>query len=271
MLLKESKEQKSYLEILKDMLPFETEQKYSDDAGDFLVDINNPKRFVIQYGEEGKHKGEFIVNRRITKGDNWTWSTRFFETIPEVIDYLKARLNESRTYFGDEIKEVVDWLIESPYNNWQEKDREYLMNCDNEKLFKYESDTFDLECAERSLYESKKITQKRIEESFKRVLNEWIFAQNKFVIRGTFEHNGEKYNLYYGESGMGYDSFPCWEPYLYDAVKFKEFPSEEVIKNIVNETNKNDDDNILTCLKVFNIKQGGIYTNYIDSKIVFER
>ncbi len=63
-------------------------------------------------------------------------------------------LKESRTYFGDEIKEVVDWLIESPYNNWQEKDRKYLMSCDNEKLFKYESDTFDLECAERSLYES---------------------------------------------------------------------------------------------------------------------
>ena len=120
-------------------------------------------------------------------------------------------------------------------------------------------------------YESKKITQKRIEESFKRVLNEWIVAQNKFVIRGTFEHNGEKCNLYYGESGMGYDSFPCWEPYLSEAVKFKEFPSEDVIKNIVNETDKNNDDNILTCLKVFNIKQGGIYTNYIDSKIVFER
>jgi hypothetical protein len=63
-------------------------------------------------------------------------------------------LNESRTYFGDEIKEVVDWLIESPYNNWQEEDREYLMNCDKEKLFKYESDTSDLESAERSLYES---------------------------------------------------------------------------------------------------------------------
>jgi predicted amidophosphoribosyltransferase len=75
-------------------------------------------------------------------------------------------LKESRTYFGDEIKEVVDWLIESPYNNWQEEDREYLMNCDNEKLFKYESDTFDLECEERSLYES------RIIESFERVLNE---------------------------------------------------------------------------------------------------
>jgi hypothetical protein len=40
------------------------------------------------------------------------------------------------------------------------------MNCDNEKLFKYENDTFDLELAERSLYES------RIIESFKRVLNE---------------------------------------------------------------------------------------------------
>lgn len=75
-------------------------------------------------------------------------------------------IRENRTYFGDEIKEVVDWLIESPYNSWQEEDREYLMNCDNEKLFKYESDTFDLEMSERSLYES------RIIESFERVLNE---------------------------------------------------------------------------------------------------
>lgn len=155
--IRESKEQKTYLEILKDMLPFETEWEYDDDAGDFLVDINNPKRFVIQYGEEYKHKGEFIVNKRITKGDSWTWSTRFFKTIPEAINYLKIRLNESRTYFGDEIKDVVDWLIESPYNNWQEEDREYLMNCDNEKLFKYESDTIDtidLEDALNGLYES---------------------------------------------------------------------------------------------------------------------
>lgn len=168
--IRESKEQKSYLEILKDMLPFETEWKYDEDAGDFLVDVSNPKRFVIQYGEEYKHKGEFIVNKRIIKGDSWTWTTKFFKTIPEAIDYLKAtKLSESRTYFGDEVKDVVDWLIESPYNNWKEEDREYLMNCDNEKLFKYESDTFDLECAERSLYESKKITQKRIEESFERV------------------------------------------------------------------------------------------------------
>lgn len=73
---------------------------------------------------------------------------------------------ENRTYFGDEVKEIVDWLIESPYNNWQEKNRDYLMSCDNETLFKYESDTSDLEIAERSLYESKII------ESFERVLNE---------------------------------------------------------------------------------------------------
>ncbi len=340
-------------------------------------------------------------------------------------------LKESRTYFGDEIKEVVDWFIESPYNNWQEKDREYLMNCDNEKLFKYESDTFDLELAERSLYESnnnrgknmkfkegpspkwkqkilddineildivysvindengewkepekylsfsvnkfieliktlidtekysenllkyvaidlwielhcddsvgdfndgpetklkyakylnlrkelwnpicdeyqakygrkrkpqpyikdptdaseifnkisalkyesKKITQKRIMESFERVLNEHshIIGQSKYVIKGTFEHNGEKYSLYYGEGGRGYDSFPTWQPYLSTAIKFKEFPNKEVIKDIVSETDKNDDDNTLTSLKVFNLRQGGMYTQLIDSETVFER
>ena len=63
-------------------------------------------------------------------------------------------IRENRTYVGDEVKEVVDWLIASPYNSWKEKDREYLMNCDSEKLYKYESDTFDLECADRSFYES---------------------------------------------------------------------------------------------------------------------
>ena len=41
----------------------------------------------------------------------------------------------SRTYVGDEVKEVVDWLIASPYNSWKEKDREYLMNCDSEKNY----------------------------------------------------------------------------------------------------------------------------------------
>lgn len=71
-------------------------------------------------------------------------------------------LKESRTYFGDEIKDIVDWLIESPYNNWQEKDREYLMNCDNDKLNKFENDTFDLECAERSLYESNNYRDKNM-------------------------------------------------------------------------------------------------------------
>ena len=44
-------------------------------------------------------------------------------------------IRESRTYVGDEVKEVVDWLIASPYNSWKEKDREYLMNCDSEKNY----------------------------------------------------------------------------------------------------------------------------------------
>ena len=75
-------------------------------------------------------------------------------------------MRESRTYVGDEVKEVVDWLIASPYNSWKEKDREYLMNCDSEKLFKFESDTFDLESADRSFYESK---NKEINMNFKRI------------------------------------------------------------------------------------------------------
>ena len=44
-------------------------------------------------------------------------------------------IRECRTYVGDEVKEVVDWLIASPYNSWKEKDREYLMNCDSEKNY----------------------------------------------------------------------------------------------------------------------------------------
>lgn len=75
-------------------------------------------------------------------------------------------MRESRTYVGDEVKEVVDWLIASPYNSWKEKDREYLMNCDSEKLFKFESDTFDLESADRSFYESK---NKEVNMNFKRI------------------------------------------------------------------------------------------------------
>ena len=93
-------------------------------------------------------------------------------------------LKESRTYFGDEIKEVVDWLIESPYNNWQEKDREYLMNCDNEKLFKYESDTFDLECAERSLYESNNYGNKNMKLDEATVAQAKRFATRKHGERG---------------------------------------------------------------------------------------
>ena len=91
-------------------------------------------------------------------------------------------IRESRTYTGDEVKEVVDWLIASPYNSWKEKDREYLMNCDSEKLFEYESDTFDLESFERSFYESnnnrsKYMNFKRIYESTHQGLN--LFWKNK--------------------------------------------------------------------------------------------
>lgn len=90
-------------------------------------------------------------------------------------------MRESRTYVGDEVKEVVDWLIASPYNSWKEKDREYLMNCDSEKLFKFESDTFDLESADRSFYESKNkgvnMNFKRIYESTHQGVN--LFWKNK--------------------------------------------------------------------------------------------
>ncbi len=91
-------------------------------------------------------------------------------------------IRESRTYSGDEVKEVVDWLIASPYNSWKEKDREYLMNCDSEKLFEYESDTFDLESFERSFYESnnnrsKYMNFKRIYESTHQGVN--LFWKNK--------------------------------------------------------------------------------------------
>ena len=91
-------------------------------------------------------------------------------------------IRENRTYVGDEVKEVVDWLIASPYNNWKEKDREYLMNCDSEKLYKYESDTFDLESFERSFYESnnnrsKNMNFKRIYESTHQGVN--LFWKNK--------------------------------------------------------------------------------------------
>lgn len=40
------------------------------------------------------------------------------------------------------------------------------MNCDSEKLFKFESDTFDLESADRSFYESK---NKEVNMNFKRI------------------------------------------------------------------------------------------------------
>ena len=91
-------------------------------------------------------------------------------------------IRENRTYVGDEVKEVVDWLIASPYNSWKEKDREYLMNCDSKKLYKYESDTFDLECADRSFYESnnnrsKNMNFKRIYESTHQGVN--LFWKNK--------------------------------------------------------------------------------------------
>lgn len=90
-------------------------------------------------------------------------------------------MRESRTYIGDEVKEVVDWLIASPYNSWKEKDREYLMNCDSEKLFKFESDTFDLESADISFYESKNkgvnMNFKRIYESTHQGVN--LFWKNK--------------------------------------------------------------------------------------------
>ena len=91
-------------------------------------------------------------------------------------------IRENRTYVGDEVKEVVDWLISSPYNSWKEKDREYLMNCDSEKLYKYENDTFDLECDDRSFYESnnnrsKNMNFKRIYESTHQGVN--LFWKNK--------------------------------------------------------------------------------------------
>ena len=87
---------------------------------------------------------------------------------------------ENRTYFGDEIEELVNYLIESPYNNWQEEDREYLMGLDNDHLYKIECETAEMEMMERSLYESE-IKDERISFFINRILEYEDIVSNSWV------------------------------------------------------------------------------------------
>lgn len=134
-------------------------------------------------------------------------------------------MRESRTYVGDEIKEVVDWLIASPYNSWKEKDREYLMNCDSEKLFKFESDTFDLESFERSFYESKNkevnMNFKRIYESTHQGVN--LFWKNKYRLTLSDLEKALNKVKYYAENE--------WDGY---------YPSPRVYLSFIDSSVNND-------------------------------
>lgn len=184
----------------------------SKETGCKIADILGCKPRDTLYNLKKKHgaksiedSGLYLLTKKFPKYNVWfldnvTATGTTFNDARKLIPHLKPLIysvsprlkiktknrriyfmRESRTYVGDEVKEVVDWLIASPYNSWKEKDREYLMNCDSEKLFKFESDTFDLESADRSFYESKNkgvnMNFKRIYESTHQGVN--LFWKNK--------------------------------------------------------------------------------------------
>lgn len=184
----------------------------SKETGCKIADILGCKPRDTLYNLKKKHgaksiedSGLYLLTKKFPKYNVWfldnvTATGTTFNDARKLIPHLKPLIysvsprlkiktknrriyfmRESRIYVGDEVKEVVDWLIASPYNSWKEKDREYLMNCDSEKLFKFESDTFDLESAERSFYESKNkdvnMNFKRIYESTHQGVN--LFWKNK--------------------------------------------------------------------------------------------
>ena len=61
-----------------------------DDEKPLLVDDHNPIRFTINWCRETekRHPNQYAVNKRINKGESWTWVTRFFNEPKEVADYL---------------------------------------------------------------------------------------------------------------------------------------------------------------------------------------
>ena len=78
--------QKRYLKTLKDLIP-PTEWDLDEFAGYYLVAKNLP--FSVQYESiDGKHKHQFVVNKRIDKGDTWTWTSRFFSTAEDAVEYI---------------------------------------------------------------------------------------------------------------------------------------------------------------------------------------
>ena len=186
----------------------------SKETGCKIADVLGCKPRDTLYNLKKKHgaksiedSGLYLLTKKFPKYNVWfldnvTATGTTFNDVRKLIPHLKPLIysvsprlkikmknrktyfiRENRTYVGDEVKEVVDWLIASPYNSWKEKDREYLMNRDSEKLYKYENDTFDLECADRSFYESnnnnrsKNINFKRIYESTHQGVN--LFWKNK--------------------------------------------------------------------------------------------
>ena len=184
----------------------------SKETGCKIADILGCKPRDTLYNLKKKHgaksiedSGLYLLTKKFPKYNVWfldnvTATGTTFNDARKLIPHLKPLIysvsprlkiktknrriyfmRESRTYVGDEVKEVADWLIASPYNSWKEKDREYLMNCDSEKLFKFESDTFDLESVDRSFYESKNkgvnMNFKRIYESTHQGVN--LFWKNK--------------------------------------------------------------------------------------------
>lgn len=53
----------------------------------------------------------------------------------------------------NEKREIVNFLIESPYNNLYEEDEQWLMESSLEELYRWEDETFQRESDERSLYD----------------------------------------------------------------------------------------------------------------------
>ena len=53
----------------------------------------------------------------------------------------------------NEKQEIVNFLIESPYNNLYEEDEQWLMESSLEELYRWEAETFQQESDERSLYD----------------------------------------------------------------------------------------------------------------------
>ena len=70
-----------------------------DDEKPLLVDDHDPIRFTINWCRETekRHPNQYAVNKRINKGENWTWITRFFNEPKDVADYLiETKLCENK-------------------------------------------------------------------------------------------------------------------------------------------------------------------------------